>query len=113
MDFSHKKCIPCSGSEDPLSADKIATYMSAVPNWQHAKQDGMDTISRHLELKNFMAVIDLVNKIATVAEDRGHHPNLHLHDYKQLDIVVYTHKIGGLHENDFILAQQIEELLKE
>lgn len=113
MDSITKKCMPCSRSEDPLKAAEIETYLSSVPNWQYHQCEGIDMLTRHLELKSFAAVIELVDKVADVAESQGHHPNLHIHSYKELDIEVYTHKIGGLHENDFILARQIEKLIED
>jgi 4a-hydroxytetrahydrobiopterin dehydratase len=113
MDFSKQKCVACSGSEKPLSEEKINLYMEAVPDWTHEKKQNIDILKRNIKQKDFLSVVDLVNKIAQLAEDEGHHPNLLLHDYNQLEIEIYTHKIKGLHENDFILAQKISTLLDD
>lgn len=112
MDFSQKKCVPCSGSEKPLAQDKIDLYLEVVPEWQHQSIAGVDHLTRNLKLKNFLAAVDLINKIAELAEAEGHHPNLRLHSYNQLEVDLFTHKIKGLHENDFILAQKIDGILK-
>lgn len=113
MDFSQKKCIPCSGSEKPLTQDKIDLYMQAVPEWTHKKIDSIDHLTLNVKLKKFTEVVELINQIAEIAESEGHHPNLRLHDYNQLEIDLFTHKIKGLHENDFILAQKIAKLVNE
>lgn len=113
MQLANKKCVPCQGGEDPLTSEQIQNYLPATPGWTHVKQGKTDKLNRTLVLKDFMAVVDLINKIAEIAESEGHHPNLSLHDYKKLTIELYTHKIGGLHENDFIIAVKINNLLKD
>lgn len=112
LNLTNTKCVPCSGSEQPLSQDKIELYSQAVPDWTHININGADHLTRDIKLKDFMETIGLVNKIATLAEAEGHHPNLNLHDYNHLEIDLYTHKIKGLHENDFILAQKIDQIFK-
>jgi 4a-hydroxytetrahydrobiopterin dehydratase len=67
-------------------------------------------ISRSWTVKNFMAGIDFFNKVAALAEEEGHHPDLHLEGYRQVTIVLWTHAVGGLTENDFILAAKINQV---
>lgn len=104
-----KKCVPCEEYTDPLKQDRIDYLKSALSrSWQVIE-------SHHLELdlvlKNFLEVIDVVNKIAKLAEEEGHHPNLFITDYKKLKIQLFTHNINGLSDNDFILAAKIESIL--
>ena len=68
------------------------------------------TISREFITKNFMAAVTFINKVAQVAEAENHHPDVHLTSYRKLRIELSTHAIGGLSENDFILAAKINEL---
>lgn len=92
-----------------MATEKIETFLKEIPGWELAP-DGKE-IRRNLVLKNFKAVLDLVNKIGSLAEEEGHHPNLYLYGYKKLRIELSTHAIGGLSENDFILAAKIHRIL--
>ena len=67
-------------------------------------------IRREWKAKNFLAAIDFFNKVAALAEQEGHHPDLHLEGYRHVAIELWTHAIGGLSENDFILAPPIDEI---
>ena len=79
-----------------------------LPGWT-LSGDGKK-ISRSWTVKNFMAGIDFFNKVAALAEDEGHHPDLHLEGYRNLSIAIWTHAAGGLTENDFILAAKIDQI---
>ena len=72
-------------------------------------EDGQ-RIRREWTVKHFMAAMDFFNRVARLAEDEGHHPDLHLVGYRSVVIELWTHAIGGLSENDFIVAAQINEL---
>lgn len=103
-----QKCIPCNIGTPTLKRDQIDKLSQELKlEWQ-VKADHQ--ISHVFEFKNFMEVIDFVNKIALLAEDEGHHPDLYIYDYKKLRVELMTHKINGLSENDFILAAKIEEI---
>jgi len=67
-------------------------------------------ISRSWTMKNFLAGIDLFNEVAHLAEQEGHHPDLHLEGYRRVTISLWTHAVGGLTENDFILAAKINQI---
>ncbi|MCL4208016.1 4a-hydroxytetrahydrobiopterin dehydratase [Patescibacteria group bacterium] len=104
-------CVPCEGGVEPMTRQEMEPYLQSVKDWQLVEVDGIATLKRDLTLPNFVSVIDLVNKIAKLSESEGHHPNLFIHDYKHLRIDLYTHAIGGLSVNDFILAAKIDELV--
>lgn len=111
MDFSKQKCVPCQGGIPPLREDKVAEYLKSLPkDWKYKKNH--DRIEKDFEFKDFKSAIAFINKVAKVAEEEDHHPNIYLHDWKFVRIENWTHKIGGLHENDFILASKIEKLEK-
>jgi 4a-hydroxytetrahydrobiopterin dehydratase len=103
-----KKCGPCEGGVPPLSADEARELAGATPQWTIAP-DGKK-IGRHWRVKNFNAGIDFFHKVAALAEEEGHHPDLHLTGYREVTIELTTHAIGGLSENDFILAAKIDRV---
>jgi len=108
MELTDKKCVPCEGIGKAYTAAEIQSHMSEIPGWVLAK-DGK-SIECAFTLKNFVACVDLINKIKVIAEDEMHHPDLHLTGYKNLKVVLYTHAIGGVTENDLIVAAKINLL---
>ncbi len=103
-----KKCLPCEGGVDPCSLEEAQQQLAAIPDW-HLTHGGQ-RIRRDWTVKHFMAGMDFFGKVAEVAEADGHHPDLHLEGYRNLSIELWTHAIGGLSENDFILAAKIDRL---
>lgn len=111
MSLADKQCIPCQGGVEPFDEQKISQWLEFVaPAWTN--QDNHH-IRREIVLKNFKQVIALVNQIADLAEEQGHHPNLNIHNYKNLTITIFTHKIDGLWDSDFILAAKIDKLIND
>ena len=109
MDLTKKKCLPCQGGESKLKPSEIEKYLSEInTNWK--LKGPPDKIVKEFEFKDFMEAIDFVNKVAGLAEKEGHHPDIYIHNYKKVQIELLTHEIGGLHENDFIMAAKIEKL---
>lgn len=106
--LTQKKCAPCEGVDKPLTSQEINEKLKLVSGWKNSSNDKV--ISREWTTKNFMAAIEFINKIAQLAEAEGHHPDIHLSQYRRLRIDLSTHAIGGLSENDFILAAKINEL---
>lgn len=104
-----KKCLPCEGGVDACSLEQARLQKGAVPLWE-LRPDGK-WIERSVRLKNFVKMMEVVNRIAELSEAEGHHPDLHLTGYRNLKIELTTHAIGGLSENDFILAAKIDALL--
>jgi 4a-hydroxytetrahydrobiopterin dehydratase len=104
-----KKCLPCEGGVPVIEPEAAKQYIHATPEWT-LSEDGK-SISRKVVRKNFVAALALVNQIGEIAESEGHHPDLHLTGYRNLQIVLTTHAIGGLSENDFIVAAKIEHIL--
>jgi 4a-hydroxytetrahydrobiopterin dehydratase len=103
-----KKCAPCEGGVPALSHDEAAAQVRELEGWS-LSQD-CKRIRRKWTVRNFMAGIDFFQKVAALAEAEGHHPDLHLEGYRQVAIEISTHAIGGLSENDFILAAKINDL---
>ncbi len=106
-----KTCQPCEGIGKPLQLEKAESYLQDTPNWR--LDPSGKAITRELVMKNFMAAVRLIQRIAEIAEAENHHPDLHLTGYRKLRIELSTHAIGGLSENDFILAAKINQLPTE
>ena len=107
-ELSSKKCQPCHGGVPPVPRHEVEQLVAKLPGWQ-ITDDGM-RIRREWVVKNFMTAIDFFNRVAQLAEDEGHHPDLHLAGYRNVAIELWTHAIGGLSENDFILAAKIDKV---
>ena len=92
-----------------IEAGQAAVYLKTTPNWELSED--AKWVSRSVVCKNFVEVMGKANQIGELAEADGHHPDLHITGYRKLKINLTTHAIGGLSENDFILAAKIDELL--
>lgn len=108
--FTEMRCKPCEGGVDPISPAEAAEHLPSMPSWT-LSESGTE-ITRKINLRHFAQAIEKVNEIADLAESEQHHPDLHVTGYRHLTIVLTTHAIGGLSENDFILAAKIDEILK-
>lgn len=105
MELATKKCIPCEGGIPPLSLQKINELMPKIEGWELQG----DKISKNFQFENFKEAIRFVNKVAELAEQENHHPNI-LINYNIVIITLWTHAVNGLSENDFILAAKIDKL---
>ena len=103
-----KTCLPCEGGVAPYSPDEAQQQVQRLVGW-HLVKDGR-RIRKEWVVKNFMAGMRFFDAVAKLAEDEAHHPDLHLEGYRNVAIELWTHAIGGLSENDFILAAKIDEL---
>jgi 4a-hydroxytetrahydrobiopterin dehydratase len=106
--LAQKKCRPCEGGVAPLSRAEVKTLLKSVPGWR-LTDDGQQ-IHREWRVKDFATALDFFNRVGRIAEEEDHHPDLHLVGYRNASIELSTHAIGGLSENDFILAAKIDEL---
>jgi 4a-hydroxytetrahydrobiopterin dehydratase len=107
-DLAQKHCVPCEGGVPTLDAAQVRDHLRAVPQWR-VTDDGQ-RIRREWRVKNFVAGLDFFRRVGEVAEAEGHHPDLHLTGYRNVAIEIWTHAIGGLSENDFILAAKIDQI---
>lgn len=105
MNLTKKKCVPCEDkSLKPFTRFQAREYSALVADWVLSKN--VKKISRTIMFKDFVAAMKFVNRVAKVAEREGHHPDIVIH-YNQVTLEAWTHSIGGLSENDFILAAKI------
>ena len=116
MDLTTKKCVPCEGGVPTIQGEEIKKYLSQIPSdpaslngavWQVEEEK---KIKKEFKFKDFKEAIGFINKVAQLAEVEGHHPDIFIF-YNKVIIQLWTHAIGGLSENDFIVAAKIEKLL--
>jgi 4a-hydroxytetrahydrobiopterin dehydratase len=107
-ELTKKKCKPCEGGVDPVSPEEAASQVAQLPGWKLTADS--KKIRKEWTLKHFMAGMRFFSEVARVAEEDNHHPDLHLTGYRNVAIELTTHAIGGLSENDFILAAKIDQI---
>jgi 4a-hydroxytetrahydrobiopterin dehydratase len=103
------KCVPCRGGEPPLSQEEIDKRMADVPGWQVKTVEGVKRLERVYKVKDFKEALALTNKVGEIAEQEGHHPRI-VTEWGKVEVQWWTHKIKGLHPNDFIMAAKTERL---
>ena len=107
-DLAGRRCRPCEGGVAPLAPDAVAPLLAAIPAWRVTH--GGTHLRRDLAFPDFRTAIKFVNNVAALAEREGHHPDLHVEQYRRVWIEITTHAIGGLSENDMILAAKIDQI---
>ena len=103
-----KNCVPCEGGLAALERVTAEAQLKKLAGWKLAHSG--QRIRKEWVVKNFVAGIEFFDRVARLAEEEGHHPDLHLEGYRKVAIEIWTHAIGGLSENDFILAAKIDKL---
>jgi 4a-hydroxytetrahydrobiopterin dehydratase len=107
-DLSRKHCQPCEGGVPALGAAEVRDLLPGVPDWRLAS-DGK-RIRREWRVKDFVTALDFFRRVGELAQAEDHHPDLHLTGYRNVALELSTHAVGGLTENDFILAAKIDRL---
>ena len=107
-DLTRKHCKPCEGGVLRLTSDEVKSLRTAVPEW-HTTTEGK-ALRREWAVKDFATALDFFQRVGEVAQAQDHHPDLHLTGYRKVAIELSTHALGGLSENDFILAAKIDQL---
>ncbi len=103
-----KTCVPCEGGIPPLTAVEAEALLGRVEGWAPSHEGAR--IRRDWTARNYQAAVDFFVRVAALAEQEGHHPDLHLEGYRHVAVELWTHAIGGLSENDFILAAKINQV---
>ena len=105
--FTHSKCIPCQGGIPPLRGSEVQSFLGLInKDWSVIEEK---KLVRDFQFDNYQLAIDFTNAVAELAENEGHHPYIHV-NFKTVQIILFTHKIEGLHENDFLVASKIDNL---
>ena len=103
------KCVPCRGGVPPLKGAELDALKKQVPGWDVVNEHH---INKAFSFPDFQSALDFVNRVGAIAEEQGHHPDIFL-AWGKVEITIWTHKIDGLTESDFILAAKIDRLKRE
>ncbi len=107
MSLTQQSCVPCRGGIPPLESVEARAFLKQTPGWELLDNDAK--IRRNFKTADFVSAMALVQKVADLAESEGHHPDITF-GWGYCTVLFYTHKIKGLHENDFIMAAKVNEL---
>ena len=105
-ELADKRCVPCRGGVPPLKGAELEELMGQVPGWEVADEHHL---RKEFRVQNFRAALDFVNRVGELAEEQAHHPDIAF-GWGWVEIVIFTHKIDGLTESDFILAAKVDRL---
>jgi 4a-hydroxytetrahydrobiopterin dehydratase len=108
-ELSQLKCVPPRGNEPTLTEGEVDMLHPQIPEWQVKEVGGEKRLERSFKFKNFAQALEFTNKVGAIAEQEDHHPLL-VTEWGRVTVDWWTHKIGGLHKNDFIMAAKTDEL---
>ncbi|MHB1844052.1 MAG: 4a-hydroxytetrahydrobiopterin dehydratase [Deltaproteobacteria bacterium] len=104
-ELANKRCVPCEGGTPKLPPARVAELLRQLPGWEASAE----RLTRSFTFKDFRMAMAFVNRMAELAEAEGHHPDFTVH-YSKVTVYLWTHAIGGLSENDFIVAAKLSRL---
>lgn len=105
-DLASKRCMPCEGGTPPIEGEELQGLLGQLEGWELA--DGK-RIEKEYRFPDFLEALAFVNRLGQVAEEQGHHPDVHL-TWGKVRVTLWTHSVGGLSENDFILAAKADRV---
>jgi len=106
--LAEKECIPCKGGMPPLKGQELANFANELDGgWRVIREHHLE---KEYKFKNFREALEFTNKVGELAESQGHHPDIYL-AWGQVKLTIWTHKIDGLTESDFIMAAKADKLL--
>lgn len=109
MNLAQKKCIPCEAGTPPLSQEEADELLKEIPGWELTEKG---RLARKFKFQDFGQALSFVNQVGRIAEEEGHHPDIKI-VYNRVTLELITHAIGGLSENDFILAAKVNKLTRQ
>ena len=105
-DLAERECVPCRGGVPPMKGEEIAKLLQQLEGWQVIDEHHLQRVYR---FKDFRESLEFVNRVGNLAEQQGHHPDI-CFGWGKVDVTIWTHKIDGLSESDFVLAAKIDKL---
>ena len=105
--LSSKTCVPCRGGVPPLRGEEIQPLIEQVPGWRVVDEHHLE---REFTFSDFLTALDFVNRVGSIAEEQGHHPDIEL-SWGKAGVKIWTHKIDGLTESDFVFAAKAGQLV--
>lgn len=110
MDLKTEVCEACGPGARPATAAEVSEWMAQLPQWQQVVENGMPKLQRVIRFADFAQALAFTNRVGALAEEFDHHPAL-LTEWGQVTVSWWTHSLGGLHRNDFILAARTDDLV--
>jgi len=107
-ELTQKHCVPCEGGTPPMTRDQAEPLVKQLDGWEIVEDK---KLSKSYRFGNFVEAVDFVDKITPVAEAEGHHPDLYVR-WGEVRVELWTHAVGGLSENDFIMAAKIDQVAR-
>ena len=105
-DLASRRCVPCRGGVPPMRGDEIKEFLAELDGWKVVNEHHLLKI---YDFKDFREALAFINRVGELAEEQGHHPDI-CFGWGRAEITIFTHKIDGLSESDFILAAKIDAL---
>ena len=105
--FADEVCVPCRGGVPALDGEEVERLLPEVSGWRVVERDGVDSLEREFGFADFASALAFTNGIGALAEEAGHHPAL-LTEWGRVTVAWWTHAIGGLHRNDFVMAARTD-----
>lgn len=106
MQLADRRCVPCQGGTPPMTRQEFQPLLAQIEGWEVPEDR---KLVKTFRFKNFVEAVEFVNRIAQVAEEEGHHPDLYV-AWGKVTVYLWTHKIDGLSESDFIMAAKIDRI---
>jgi len=111
-DLKRLRCIPCRAGDPSLGREESDAYLRQVPEWSLVEREGIQRLERVFRFKDFAQALEFTNRVGALAEAEDHHPAL-LTEWGRVTVTWWTHAVGGLHRNDFIMAAKTGELYSQ
>lgn len=108
-EIGREKCVACRADAPKVTAEETEELLPLIPQWRVIPQEGIPVLERVFKFENFATALEFTNKVGATAEEEGHHPAL-LTEWGRVTVRWWTHKIRGLHRNDFIMAAKTDAL---
>jgi 4a-hydroxytetrahydrobiopterin dehydratase len=111
-ELSQQGCVPCRGSEEPLSREQAESKLSELQGWEIIERGGSPRLRKRYDFPDFRSALAFTERVGEEAEQQGHHPRI-VTQWGRVGLDWWTHAIGGLHNNDFIMAARADRLYAE
>lgn len=109
--LSHETCEACRADATPATAEERAAMREQIPDWRIETVDGVDRLVRKFAFRNFADALAFTDRVGALAEEAGHHPRI-VTEWGSCEVSWWSHEMGGLHRNDFILAARTDEAFR-
>ena len=111
-ELAQQKCQPCQSGSSPITAEEITALQAKIPDWNLLEYEGIPRLQKLYKFANFQGAIAFTNAVGEAAEKEGHHPAL-LTEWSKVTVSWWTHDVGGLHQNDFIMAARTDDIYRQ